>query len=148
MTIWHLAHVAGFVLWLGGGLAGMLVGIKGRAEDRPTQAVIVRLLAGIHRVVMFPGIILTVISGGALSVRAANSGEPSSWLMLMQLTGVIAALLVLFVSLPALGRLIRLSPTGDTAPRFDALRKRQAMSGMIAGILGLIALVGGVFYKY
>ena len=148
MTIWHLAHVAGFVLWLGGGLAGMLVGIKGRAEDRPTQAVIVRLLAGIHRVVMFPGIILTVVSGGALSVQAANSGTPSSWLMLMQITGVIAAILVLFVSLPALGRLNRIPPTGDTAPRFDALRKRQAMSGMIAGMLGLIALIGGVLYKY
>ena len=148
MTIWHLAHVAGFVLWVGGGLAGMLVGSKGRAEDRPTQAVIVRLLAGIHRIVMLPGIILTVISGGALSAQAANSGAPSSWLMLMQVTGVIAAILVLFVSLPALGRLNRIPPTGDTAPRFDALRKRQAMSGKIAAMLGLIALIGGVLYKY
>jgi hypothetical protein len=148
MTFWHLTHIAGFVLWLGGGLAGMLIGIKGRAEDRPTQAVIVRMLAGIHRLIMFPGILLTVISGGALSARAANAGAPSSWLMLMQITGVVAAILVLFVSLPALGRLNRLSPTGDTAPRFDAVRKRQAMSGMIAGILGLIALIGGVLHKY
>lgn len=148
MTIWHLAHVAGFVLWLGGGLAGMLIGIKGRMEDRPTQAVIVRMLAGIHRVIMFPGIILTVISGGALSVQAANSGAPTSWLMLMQITGVVAGILVLFVSLPTLGRLSRIPPTGDTAPRFDALRKRQAMSGMIAGILGVIALIGGVLHKY
>jgi mannitol-specific phosphotransferase system IIBC component len=147
-TLWHLAHIAGFTLWLGGGLAGMLIGLKGRAEDRATQAVIVRLLAGIHRIVMFPGILLAVISGGALSAAAANAGAPSSWLMLMQIAGVIAAILVLFVSLPALGRLNRIPPTGDTAPRFDALRKRQAMSGMIAGILGLLALIGGVLHKY
>ena len=44
MTPWYLAHIAGFTLWLGGGLAAMTVGIRGRAEDRPTQAVVVRML--------------------------------------------------------------------------------------------------------
>jgi len=147
-TVWYLAHIAGFTLWLGGGLAAMLVGIRGRQEDRPSQALIVRLLAGIHRVIMFPGILLTVVSGGALSAAAARAGAPTSWLMLMQVAGVIAAILVLFVSLPTLGRLNRLSPTGDKAILFDALRKRQAMSGMIAGTLGLLALLGGVLHKY
>ncbi len=148
MTLWYLAHIGGFTLWLGGGLAAMLIGIRGRAEDRPTQAVIVRMLGGIHRVVMFPGIVLTIISGGYLSPSAAAAGMPSSWLMAMQLSGVFAALLVLFVSLPTLGRLNRIAPTGDTALLFDALRKRQAMSGMIAGNLGLIALVAGVLLKH
>lgn len=148
MTIWYLAHIAGFTLWLGGGLAAMLVGIRGRREDRATQAVIVRLLAAIHRIVMLPGIVLAIISGGVLSPRAANNGQPSSWLILMQITGVIAAILVLFVSMPALARLIRVSPTGETAGRFDALRSRLAVSGAIAGTLGLLALIGGVLHKY
>ena len=148
MTFWHLAHILGFTLWLGGGLAGMLVGIRGRAEDRPAQALIVRLLHGIHRVLMLPGIALTIASGFYLSVPAAKAGMPSSWLMVMQLAGVIAALLVLFVSLPALGRLTRISPVGDTAPLFDALRKRGARAGMIAGGLGLISLLAGVLHKY
>lgn len=147
-TIWYLAHISGFTLWLGGGLACMLIGIRGRQEDRPSQALIVRMLAGIHRTILFPGILLTVISGGALSPAAANAGGPSSWLMLMQVAGVLAAILVLFVSLPTLGRLNRLSPTGDKAAMFDALRKRQAMAGMIAGMLGLLALLGGVLHKY
>jgi Na+/proline symporter len=147
-TLWYLAHIAGFTLWLGGGLAGMLVGIRGRKEDRPTQAVIVRLLAGIHRTIMLPGIILTIVSGGALSIPAARAGDPTSWLMLMQVTGVIAGILVLFVSLPTLGRLTRIPPTGETGPVFDALRKRQAMAGMIAGMLGVLALLGGVLHKY
>ncbi|HTS88208.1 MAG TPA: DUF2269 family protein [Gemmatimonadales bacterium] len=148
MTLWHLAHIVGFTLWLGGGLAGMFIGISGRREDRPNQALVVRMLTGIHRVVMLPGIVLTLASGVALSIPAAKLGSPSSWLMLMQICGVLAGLLVLFVSLPTLGRLSRLSPTGDTGRAFDALRKRQAMAGMIAGILGVLAMLGGVFFKY
>lgn len=148
MTIWYLAHIAGFTLWLGGGLSAMLVGIRGRREDRATQAVIVRLLAAIHRVVMFPGIILAVASGGALSPQAANNGQPSSWLILMQIAGVLAAILVLFVSMPTLSRLTRTPPTGETAPRFDSLRARLAASGAIAGTLGLVSLIAGVLHKY
>jgi uncharacterized membrane protein len=147
-TIWYLAHIAGFTLWLGGGLAAMTIGIRGRREERPLQGLIVRQLFLIHRLLMLPGIVLTVISGGALSVHAANTGQPSSWLMLMQIAGVIAAILVLFVSLPTLSRLNRVAPTGDSAPRFDALRGRAAAVGAVAGILGLIALVSGVLLKY
>jgi hypothetical protein len=68
--------------------------------------------------------------------------------MLMQGAGVVAGLLVLFVSLPAISRLERVAPTGETAARFDALRRRQAMSGMVAGILGALALLGGILHKY
>jgi len=148
MAFWHLAHIAGFTAWVGGGVAAMFVGIRGRREERATQALIVRLLAGIHRLVMLPGIVLTVLSGGYLSVPAANTPSPSSWLMLMQITGVLAAILVLFVSLPTLAKLTRISPTGETAPVFDVLRKRQSMAGAIAGFLGLIALISGVMHKY
>jgi hypothetical protein len=148
MTIWYLAHIAGFTMWLGGGLGGMVVGIRGRQEDRATQAVIVRALTWIHRILMFPGILLTLASGVALTIPVMQSGNTSSWLMLMQVTGFLAAIMVLFVSLPTLARLNRISPLGETAPAFDALRKRQALAGMIAGILGLIALLAGVLHKY
>ena len=148
MRFWHLLHIAGFTLWLGGGLAGMYIGIRGRREDRAAQGLIVRMLAGVHRSVMFPGIILTLGSGIPLSIPAARAAAPSAWLMVMQGLGVIAAILVLFVSLPTLARLERVSPTGDTAPAFDALRKRQAMAGMIAGLLGAISLVAGVLHRY
>ena len=45
-------------------------------------------------------------------------------------------------------RLGRTNPTGQTAALFDALKKRQAIAGSIAGTLGLLALLGGVFSKY
>ncbi len=148
MTLWHLAHIAGFTLWLGGGLAAMVVGIRGRAEDRPTQAVVVRLLDAVHRQLLLPGIVLTLASGVYLSIPAARASAPSAWLIIMQATGLIAAILVLFVSLPSLARLTRLSPSGETGPLFDAFRKRQRIAGSIAGGLGLIALLAGVFHKY
>ena len=37
MTLRVLAHTLGYTLWLGGGLAGMLVAIRGRQEDRPPR---------------------------------------------------------------------------------------------------------------
>jgi uncharacterized membrane protein YbhN (UPF0104 family) len=144
----NLAHILGFTLWVGGGVGAMTVGIRGKQEDRAAQALVVRLLTAIHRMVMLPGIILTILSGGYLSIPAARAVSPSSWLMLMQISGVLAAILVLFVSLPTLSKLTRISPIGETAPVFDALRKRQAMAGMIAGALGLIALLSGVWHKY
>lgn len=148
MTLWHLAHIAGFTLWLGGGLGAMVVGIRGRAEDRPTQAVVVRLLQAIHRLLLLPGIVLTLASGVYLSIPAARAAAPSAWLIVMQGAGLVAGILVLFVSLPSLARLGRLSPTGETAPLFDAFRKRQSIAGMIAGMLGLLALLAGVFHRY
>jgi len=148
MTLWYLAHIAGFTLWLGGGLAAMVVGIRGRAEERAVQAVVVRLLHAVHRQLLLPGIVLTLASGVYLSIPAARASAPSAWLIIMQAAGLVAAILVLFVSLPSLARLTRLSPTGDSAPLFDAFRTRQRMAGMIAGLLGLIALVAGVLHKY
>jgi hypothetical protein len=97
---------------------------------------------------MLPGIVLTIISGGYLSIPAARAASPSSWLMLMQITGVIAAILVLFVSLPTLARLSRISPVGETGPAWDTLRRRVASSGAVAGTLGLMALIAGVLHKY
>lgn len=148
MTIWYLAHILGFTLWLGGGLAAMVIGIKGRAEERSAQALIVRQIGFIHRLLLLPGIVLTIASGFYLSIPAARAAAPNAWLIVMQLTGVIAAILVIFVSLPTLTRLSRIPPTGDTAPRFDALRKRQSVAGMIAGNLGLLSLLAGVLTKY
>jgi Mn2+/Fe2+ NRAMP family transporter len=59
--------------------------------------------------------------------------------MLMQGAGLLAGLIVLFVLLPNGARLGRTNPTGQTAALFDALKKRQAIAGSIAGTLGLLA---------
>jgi len=149
MGLWILLHIAGFAIWMGAGYASMLIGIAGRSEDRATQGAVARLQAGLQRRLIAPGAAVAVISGVFLTVRVMGTGAPpSAWLMLMQGAGLLAALLVFFVTLPTSARLSRLDPTGQSGPLFDALRKRMALAGSIAGTLGILALVGGVFSKY
>ena len=149
MGLLVLLHIAGFALWMGAGFASMVIGISGRSEDRATQGAVARLQAQIQRRLIAPGAAVAVLSGVALTVRVMQTGvPPTAWLMLMQVTGLGAALLVFFVMLPTSSRLRRLDPTGQNGPAFDALRKRMAVAGSIAGTLGILALVGGVFSKY
>ena len=127
----------------------MVIGIKGRSEDRATQGAVTRLQAQVHRLLILPGALLTVATGVYLSIGAMAQGTaPSAWLMVMQGAGVLAALLVLFVTVPTSMRLSRINPVGEGAGAFDALRKRIATAGSIAGTLALLALVAGVLARF
>jgi uncharacterized membrane protein len=148
MALVYLAHILGFVLWLGGGLATMVIGIRSRSVDRAHLDSLYGILRAIQANLMLPGILLTLLSGIYLSMPRMLAGVPTAWLMLMQLSGILAALIFFFVIRPASNRVGTLSAAGETASRFDALRKRAAMGGMIAGLLGLLALIGGVMHKY
>ncbi len=148
ITLSHLAHVLGFVLWLGGGLAGMVIGIRGRSEERAIQGAVARLQAALSQRLVVPGALLTVISGVYLSIPAARAGSPSAWLMVMQGAGLVAAILVLFVVNPAIHRLAHLDPVGESAARFDHLRRRHTVAAMIAGNLGILSLIAGVLHRY
>lgn len=148
MALIYLAHILGFVLWLGGGLATMVIGIQSKSVDRLHLDALYRILRMIQAKLMLPGILLTLLSGIYLSMPRLLAGQPTAWLMLMQGTGILAALIFFFVIRPASNRAGGLSATGETASRFDGMRKRAAMGGMIAGLLGLLALLGGVMHKY
>ena len=144
-----LLHVLGFALWMGGGYATMVAGIRGRREDRSNQAAVVRIQGAIARTLIAPGCLLALVTGVFLSLRLVGSSTaPSIWLMVMQGAGLVAGGLTLFVSLPTSARLGRVEPVGETAALFDALRKRVALVGSIAGTLGLIALVAGVLNRF
>ena len=139
------AHLLGFVLWMGGGFAGMSVGIAMRSAHRNELALLAGLQARLHRGLVLPGCLLTVLSGLLLTLRlyggaVSAAGFPIP-LMVMQGTGLVAAGIVLGVSLPTLSRLARLDPTGEQAPLFAALQKRGALAGSLAGMLALAALV-------
>jgi hypothetical protein len=144
-----ILHLAGMVMWMGGGFSSMVIGIKSRSEERVTQGAATRLQAHVHRILIAPGALLTVASGVYLSVLAMNTGTPpSAWLMVMQGAGVLAALLVLFVTVPTSFRLSRVNPVGEGAAAFDALRRRIATAGTIAGTLAVLALVAGVLGRF
>jgi hypothetical protein len=152
MEFWLFLHLLGFTLWLGGGFASMVAGIAAKREDRQGLGAIVRSQAALQRVLIAPGALLTVMSGLILTFSVTGrTGELvgfSVWMVVMQGTGIVGALVTLMVALPTATRLARLDPAGENAAFFDELRQRQRVVASIAGGLALIALVAGAWYRY
>lgn len=146
---WLFFHLLGFTLWLGGAIASMVIGIAAKREDRSGLAAVVRSQSALTKVAIAPGALLTVLSGLILTFQLSG-GELagfSPWLVVMQVGGVIAALLTLLITLPTATRLGRLDPTGEAARYFDELRARQRIVASIAGIFGLVALLAGAMLR-
>ncbi len=152
IEFWLFLHLLGFTLWLGGGFAAMVAGIAAKREDRQGLGVVVRLQSAFQRILVAPGALLTVLSGLILTFAVTGrTGELvgfSIWLVVMQGTGIVAALVSLMVGLPTATRLARLDPAGSNAAYFDELRQRQKVVSSIAGVLALVALVAGALYRY
>lgn len=144
--VWIFVHLLGFVMWLGGALGAMTLGILVRRESREHYAPVMRLMAGIYRGLILPGSLATVVSGLVLTLIIYGNpgalGAVSHSLMAMQGTGLLAALITLIVLVPNAAKLVRIDPVGQAA-QFDALRAKQARLGMVSGLLGLLALVFG-----
>jgi hypothetical protein len=144
---WLFVHLFGFTMWLGGAMAAMFAGIASRSEDRASLGAVARALAAIQRSVIAPGSVLVILSGLVLTFKVAGGPGPSPWLMAMQGAGLIGALVNIAVLLPTATRAARIDPTGPNGAYFDELRNRTRVVGMIAGTLGLIALVSGVMLR-
>jgi len=144
-------HFLGFVLWLGAGLASMHLGRALRSAGREETALLLSVMGRVHRAMLLPGVVLTILTGLLLTLQlyggaVATAGYPVS-LMVMQGAGLIGGAVVLGVTFPAATRLMRLDPTGPHAAAFTSLRNRAAVSGMIAGTLGLVALLAAAWLR-
>lgn len=142
------AHIFGSVLWLGGTLAAMGTGMLMQRLARSELGIAMKVQAWLMMGMTLPGTLLVVISGLILTLRLYGSatsvgGFPLA-LMIMQGAGLLAAALILVVTLPTVTRLTRLDPGGVHAPLFDALRGRMKLMGMVTGALAFVALVAGV----
>lgn len=146
---WLFLHLLGFTIWLGGAIASMIIGIAAKREDRSGLAAVVRSQAALTKVAIAPGALLTVLSGIILTFQLSGGDFAgfSTWLVIMQGTGIIAALLTLLITLPTATRLGRLDPTGEAARYFDELRQRQRIVASIAGTFGLVALLAGAMLR-
>ncbi len=142
---WLFLHLLGFTLWLGGGIAGMIMGIAARREDRLGLGAVVRSQGSLMKVAIAPGALLAVLSGLILTFQLGGTEVVgfNIWLVIMQGAGLVAALLTLLIALPTASKLSRMDPSGDTARYFDELRQRQRIVGSISGMLGLLALFSG-----
>lgn len=143
---WLFLHLLGFTMWLGGAISAMIMGIAARREDRHGLGAVVRAQATVMKTAIAPGALLAVLSGVVLTFQISAGGELmgfSFWLMLMQGTGLVAALLTLLIALPTAAKLGRIDPLGERARYFDELRQRQRIVASIAGTFGLVALFAG-----
>jgi hypothetical protein len=147
--VWVLVHVLGYVLWLGGGLATMVLGVAAKqfAPDHRLSAY--RLTSAIQRVLLGPGAVAVVLSGILLSMPYMKEGTVPGWLMLMMTSGILGALIAMGVTVPTAARLGRLQadPRGDVPEIFSGLRTRLVIAGSISGGLGLVALVAGTLLR-
>jgi hypothetical protein len=147
IRLWLFLHLLGFTLWLGGAIAAMIMGIAAKREDRHGLGAVVRAQTSLMKVAIAPGALITVLSGLILTFSATRGLNElagfSIWLVIMQGTGIVAALLTLLISLPTATKLSRLDPLGETAGYFDELRQRQRIVGSISGTFGLVALFAG-----
>jgi hypothetical protein len=143
-------HVLGFVLWMGGSFALMVSSIAARSEERSVLGPLVRIQARLAGSLVGPGAGITVVTGLILAFKMFGTAQPapSGWIMVMQAAGLMAGILTLAFTIPAAGRLRRMDPLGPQAATFDALRVRQRVVGSISGILGLVALLGGVMSRF
>lgn len=144
-------HLLGFLLWMGGGFAAMQIGMAMRQAPRSELIALVGVQGRLLRAQILPGVLLAVLSGLLLTLHlygsaTATAGFPPA-LMVMQGAGLLGAGIVLVVLLPTVARLGRLDPQGAQAPLFDALRKKAALGGSLAGVLGLVALVAGALLR-
>jgi len=151
IRLWLFVHLLGFTMWMGGALAVMVAGIAAKREDRAGLGAITRSQAAAYKIIIAPGAILAVFSGLILTFSVAGrTGELvgfNVWLVVMQGTGLIGALLVLLIGLPTAAKLARLDPAGPGAAHFDELRQRQKVVASISGTLALAALVAGALVR-
>src|SRR5262249_31838409 len=126
IRFWLFAHLLGFTMWLGGGLAAMVTGVATKREDRASLGDVVRSQSAGQKVIIAPGAVWAVASGLILTFSvSARMGELIGFnlaLVVMQVAGLVGALVVLLVGLPTAAKLGRLDPVGPGAAYFDELR--------------------------
>lgn len=143
--LFRFLHFLGFALWMGGGWATMALVMRAKREPPETRKALARILPAASGVIAI-GAAMTVFAGIALIVMLARAGAgptlgtPGNSLMMG--AGMVAALLVFLVSWPASLTLARMAALPQLPPEFEKIRKRQAIASSIAGVLGLLSLIG------
>lgn len=146
---WLLVHAVGYTLWLGGGIATMVLGIAAKHFTPDTRIAAYRLTSAIQRILLGPGAVAVTASGVALSMLYMTEGSVPGWLMLMMTTGILGALIAIGVTVPTAARLGRLDldARGELPESFAVLRKRLVLAGSISGGLGVVALLAGTIMR-
>lgn len=147
--VWLFLHYMGFAAWMGAGLATMLAGITAKSFPPAERLAVYRASGAVARALVGPGALLTLVSGFVLSFPYFKTAMVPGWLIAMQGTGLLGALIAIAVATPTAARLERLEldPRGELPESFAALRKRQAIFATMGGVFAIIALLTGTVLR-
>jgi uncharacterized membrane protein len=145
MTIARFLHMIGIALWLGGGGAVLLLARAAGGAAGAGRLDRLGLLSRTYGMIVAPGALLATVSGIALTMLLSSRGlgsrlsEPAA--VGMEVLGLVAGALEIFVTFPAaqrLGRVVAAAEPAD-APRAGArLRRRVAI--LLSVTLPLVAI--------
>ena len=151
MDFMLLIHFLGMAAWFGGVVAAMVV--KNALEQRDgSRSMIAHLTARIYSVVVGPGALLTAVSGLVLTMQLAQRvgsdvmGQPKLWVM--QVTGLVAAVLVVGIAVPTATQLTRVlsAAEGEWPPAAGRLDARLGKVIYVSIIVYVLAMGGAVLF--
>jgi hypothetical protein len=143
-------HVTSYSVWLGASLTFMLWGPASRRASLEVWAHSWMVLSTIQRVVVAPACLVATVTGVYLTMALVQSHfdmGSAVWLMVMQSFGLLAALLTLAIATPLVNRMgllaARSLEKGVREPSAEAVRRRLALVGSIAGALIVVSIYFG-----
>jgi hypothetical protein len=139
-------HWVGFSVWLGAALTFMVWGPVSKAAPLPVWAHVWDTLAKVQRWLVAPGCAAVTVTGLVLSMQYAQRGMAmgAAWLVVMQVVGLLAAVLQLAVATPLTNRIaylaIRSLEKGEKDPRAEKVRSRLALVSSVTGTMVLVVI--------
>jgi len=144
-------HAAGYSVWLGASLAFMVFGPAARKAPLASWAHTWITLAKVQRALVAPAAGVATVTGILLTMALAKAQfdlGSATWLMVMQGTGLVAAIITVVFATPLVNRMARLAERslekGEMDPAAERVRKAIALTSSISGVLMLVALYFGV----
>lgn len=150
----RFAHFLGMSLWIGGMVAAMVVSANARSATGAELNAAFRWAGRVYSLVVGPGALLTVITGLVLTMSLAQRAgaevmaQPSIWVM--QVTGLVAGVLVLFVALPTSTNMARMADAaagGELPASFGGMQRRLSVVVHIVAVLVVLSLFFGVVVR-
>ncbi len=146
-TFLRFLHWAGFSVWLGAQLTFLVWVPLSRTVALDPWAHVWKTLAKLQRWVIGPAVVVATLTGIVLTMQLATRGREAAgavWLVGMQVTGVLAAVVALALVAPLTNRMGWLAEQsladGEKHPAAERTRSRLALAGWVTGVFVVAAL--------
>jgi uncharacterized membrane protein len=140
-------HVVGYAIWLGASLSFMVWGPAARKGSLEAWAHTWLVLGRVHRLLVAPACLVATATGIYLTMALAQSPADmgtATWLIVMEVLGLVAAVLTLAIAAPLMNRMGTLAERslakGAQEPQAEVVRKRLALVGSVVGVLILVSI--------